>query len=408
MRRTARPSRRPTAALWAAVLACSVCLGPARGVRAGDRESTAEIRERDLNRGRRAAIERGCRWIASKQVDGGAFGGEKALVAYTALSVLALMSQGSGVGRGPYGESIRKGVEFLVKLVEQPPRSDVVYPKGYFKALEDSNSRMHGKGYAMLALATALASADAELAPRIRTVMRRAVAVAESSQTVYGGWGYNPSGMEDHEGSVTVTVAQGLRAARDAGLHVSRQVVENGLGYLLKSQKHLGPDDPEDGSFKYSLTQDRSTYALTAAAISSFLLFGEYGLDPAKPERRKAIDDGVAYMKRRLKDMFTQPEWFYYGHFYAAWAAWQIDGERPLPEGSSAWGDSPVDGEIQNSKQFWGPWHAKVYPYLLRSQHDDGHWSDDPDKFGFGELLPTTFAVLTLAIPDELIPIFQR
>jgi hypothetical protein len=85
-----------------------------------------------------------------------------------------------------------------------------------------------------------------------------------------------------------------------------------------------------------------------------------------------------------------RPEWFYYGNFYAAWAAWQLDGD-----------DGPPDG-------LWSTWRAKVLPVLLRQQRSDGSWNDDTDKFGFGDVLPTAFAVLTLAIPDELIPIFQR
>ena len=120
------------------------------------------------------------------------------------------------------------------------------------------------------------------------------------------------------------------------------------------------------------------------------------------------MTDAVAYLKRQLRIQMRSQEWFFYGHFYAAWAAWQLDGEKPLPDGGDAWTDGPTDPDIERTKQFWGPWHAKVYPVLIDAQLADGHWHDPVDRFAFGDVLPTAFAVLTLAIPDERIPVFQR
>ena len=101
-------------------------------------------------------------------------------------------------------------------------------------------------------------------------------------------------------------------------------------------------------------------------------------------------------------------EWHFYGHFYAAWAAWQHDGDHAEAGPDETWGDDPRSPDIEATQRFWGPWHAKVYPDLIRSQHDDGRWDDPNDDYKFGDLLSTAFAVLTLAIPDELIPVFQR
>jgi hypothetical protein len=311
--------------------------------------------------------------------------------------VLALMSSGSGYGRGPHGGAVRDGVTYLVRLVEQPPEKG--QPVGYFRAPQDNDSRMHGQGFATLALASALSSADADAAASVRRQLQKAVDCAQNSQTATGGWGYDPTRSQEHEGSVTVTIVQGLRAAHDAGLRVDDEVVKRGLGYLRQSQK-------PDGSFKYSIQQDRSTYALTGAAISSFYLLGEYGLPGSRDERR--IEDGVRYLKQSLSHHMRQREWFYYGHFYTAWAAWQRDGSIGYSSDSVGWTDDPSDDDIVRVKPFWGPWHAKVYPVMVGMQRTDGSWTDADDKFKFGDLLPTAFAVLTLAIPDELLPVFQR
>ena len=381
-----RPSRR-----WCALLLPATLLAGVPASRAGDPPSPALEAERQLTEARHDAIRRGCAWIATKQRSGGAFGDDKGIVAISALSTLALMAGGSGVGRGPYGAEVRRGVRYLVELgLRSKPEKAYA---GYFRETHDKDSRMHGHGYATLALASALGSADPELAADVRDVLRGAVECAERSQTATGGWGYDPTSSQEHEGSVTVTVVQGLRAARDAGLRVNVETVRQGLKYLRRSQK-------SDGSFKYSIQQDRSTYALTAAAVSCFYLLGEYGGDPGDAQR---IEDGVRFLSQSLGTAMKTRQWYSYGHFYAAWAGWQRDGSR---------GESPADdgdGRRARAEPFWGPWHTRVYPALLAQQRSDGSWADEePENYRFGDLLPTAFSVLTLAIPDELLPIFQR
>lgn len=372
-------------------LALAVAALPLRPSQAGDPPDRASTRETSLTTERRAAIRRGCDWLASHANPSGTFSVDKAPVAVTSLVTLAFLTAGSGVGRGPHGEHVAKSVDWLVKLVEEASKTA---RDGYLWQSGDADSRMHGHGYAMLTLASALTSADEHLAERIRRVLRRAVRCAEASQTPTGGWGYNPTPSQDHEGSVTVTVAQGLRAAHDAGIRVNSDVVAAGLRYLRQSQK-------SDGSFKYSIQQDRSTYALTAAAISSFMLLGRYASD-ARDGDDVRIADGVRYLKRSVHDVLVRPEWAFYGHFYAAWAAWQQDGNDPTDEGVAR-GRIDPDG-----KRFWGPWHGLVYRSLLDQQRTDGSWHDEDDRFRFPDELPTAFAVLTLAIPDETLPIFQR
>lgn len=381
--------RRPFGRRAGLALALGLVALPLRPSHAGDPTERGSSREASLTTERRAAIRRACDWLVTKQAPSGEFSVNRAPVAITSLAVLALMTGGSGIDRGPHGEAVRRGVDWLVRLTAKP-RAGV--KDGYLWQVGDADSRMHGHGYAMLALASGLASADGDAAKDIRRVLALAVRCAEESQTPTGGWGYNPTPSQDHEGSVTVTIAQGLRAAHDAGVRVSSEIVSNGLRYLRQSQK-------PDGSFKYSIQQDRSTYALTAAAISSFMLLGRYRGDQ---DDRTRIEDGVRFLKQSVHDVLVRPEWPFYGHFYAAWAAWQYDGDDPADEGTSRGRLDP------DSKRFYGPWHALVFRALLDQQRVEGSWHDDSERFGFPPELPTAFAALTLGIPDESLPIFQR
>lgn len=365
-------------ALALAALARTSWAGSEERARASAAEDPAR-RER-----RRRAIERGASWLAVQQRTGGGFGDDKAVVALTALSVMALQASGSAYGRGPHGLAVKRGIDFLLQLVETPSTVQW-HPEGYFHHPGDTDSRMHGQGYAALALATALGMAPGPRAERLRSAVAKAVRCMEAAQTSTGGYGYSPSPDNDHEGSVTVCVAQALRAARDAGLTVSQGVVLRGLEYLRKSQ--VASDGASDGGFTYSITHTKHTYALTAAAISSFYLFGRYKDDP-----RRTLDRGMRYMLRALERGAVDEEWWYYGHFYGAWAFWQRDG-----------GD-------WSSASMWGRWAALVLPELVgERQRSDGSWDDRASgKFHYGPVLSTAFAVLTLSIPDEALPVFQR
>lgn len=381
MASNARPlDRREALSLLAGVLGGGAALwaGPAF---ARDRETRGTPEPKDARRRRQDAIRRGCAYLATKQDPSGSFGDNRAMIALTALSVLALMSEGSTDGRGRYGQHVQKGINWLLKLIERKGEKDSQWHPGYFEFPNDTTSRMHGQGYATLALASALGtSSDQDRFAQIRKVLVKAVDCCEQAQTSTGGYGYRPISGGDHEGSVTVTVAQGLRAARDAGLRIDSKVVERGLQYLRRSQKR-------DGSFKYSTRQDQSTYALTAAALSAFFLFGQYedatGLVP------RAID----YIRKTIgQGRGPNQPWYYYGHFYGAWACWQWDGHTWDPA----------------RRNLWGWWQSVVYPHMLRQQTNEGLFEPEGGRYDFGPILSTAFAVLTLAIPDEVLPIFQR
>lgn len=382
--------------LGAGVLLPAVAPVEAREDSASRERGTPEPRQHRLER--RKAIAKGCDFLCGRpgsvpsmkdyrgkqRIDGG-FGDDRAVVALTSLAALALMADGSTDGRGRHGMAVHRALDFLLRLIKTKKpgaRADGTggrYPEGYFWHPKDTTSRMHGQGFATLALATALGTSKGARAREIRKALVKAVSCVEGAQTRHGGFGYQPVPSTDHEGSVTVAIAQGLRGARDAGITISNTLVAQGLGYLKRSQK-------KDGSFKYSLHQDQSSYALTAAALASFFLYGKYDDDD-----NLTITRAIRYMKGRIA---RDPEisWYYYGHFYAAWACWQWDG--------NTWKD--------NGTNLWGWWHKRVYPHLISRQTNSGSFEPDSGRYDYGPVLSTSFAILTLAIPDESIPVFQR
>ena len=340
--------------------------GPAA---AQDREtlkSSAEHR-------RTAAIKAGLRYLASQQSGEGSWGpNPSSRIGITSLSLLAFMAGGHQENRGPYGKVLRKGVSFLLSC--SLPAMTMGKPRGYIYLQNDVNSRMHGHGYATQVLALAYGGAKHDRSGRANELRRKiqlAVRVIENSQTVTGGWGYEPRSASFHEGSVTVTVVQALRLARDAGFVIDKAVVDQGLKYLHKSQK-------KDGSFRYRLTSDNSTAALTAAAITAMHGFGEY--------YTKAVRTGLDYVYSR----YRRPEritWLFYSNYYASQALYHAGG------------------------RYWHRWNAHAVPFILNHQDSDGSWDDTHignTRAHHHKAFATAFSVLALAVPDSYLPMFQR
>lgn len=342
------------------------------------------VRSQDLTRppdlheaGRAEAIRRGLDYLARTQRRDGSWGDpERGVIGITSLGVLAFLAQGNQEGLGPYsdfpgqGDVVRRAVDFLLKHSTATPRRGK--RGGFIFAENDADSRMHGHGYATQALVLIYGSGRADPAREreIKEKIRRAIEVIEESQTITGGWGYEPNPATMHEGSVTVTVVQALRLAADAGFVVDREVQERGLKYLRDSQKH-------DGSFKYSHMAETSTPALTGAALTAMHGFGEY--------YSRAVDKGLDYLEKAYRQPQRIP-WPYYSHYYAAQAFYRAGGSH------------------------WDFWQRDVVPHILDDQRREGFWDDSigAGSREHGRHHATAYSVLALSVDEGYLPIFQK
>ena len=334
------------------------------------------------DRERTAAIEGGLRFLASQQQRDGSWG-SKSRVGVTSLAVMAFLARGEQIGRGPHGAVIERGVRYLLSCSLAPAKSNPLRstvpgkPSGYiWGGRSDTDSRMHGHGYATQVLATVYGTGvrSPALRTQLRTAIQRAVRVIEDAQTFTGGWGYEPSFSTNHEGSITVTVAQALRLARDAGFVIDKEVHRRGLKYLRESQK-------PDGSFRYSLTRSDSTPALTSAALCAMYGFAEY-----ESKKTRAALDYLRKQHDRERDLF----WPYYGRYYAAQVYYR------------------------SSREDWRRWNRVWVRRILdeAEREPDGrvYWDDSyrgTDR-SQGRAYATAFSCLTLSVGDGQLPLFAK
>jgi len=351
---------------------------PSPGPLAADREATpSPAAQQDVpppdppsavDLARREAIERGLAYLAKTQGHDGSFprpkgaGVQHAPIGIASLGALAFLAGGSSPGRGPYGRETQRLVEYLLNHVDLAPKS----PRyGYCSEQGDPMSRMHGHGYATLALAEAFGMGPRD--PRLERALVAAVHCIERSQSPEGGWYYEPR-PSGHEGSVTICLVQALRAARNAGVRVEPAVVHRAEEYVLALRN-------DAGLFRYQLGSDQSSVALTAAAIATLNAAGTYD--------DKIIRDAVDVVWRQLvKRGEGGPDKFpFYERLYLAQAFYQL-------------------ADRSHFQRWFGPEVER----LLAAQAADGSWHD-PE---YGDAYATASTVLVLALPDGLLPIFQR
>ena len=348
-----------------------------------------EIHERDgdaLGEAARAALERGLAWLAKNQAkaaDGAldcSGSAQAAPVAVTALAALAWMAGGNTPERGTNGRELARAIDWLVARTDL---GSVELPSGYISLSGDLISRMHGHGFATLALAQAWCmSPSTARGAQIHRALSAAIDCIQRSQSVEGGWWYGPEKGLNHEGSITVTELQALRAAKNAGLAVDKLCIERAVDYVARSQK-------KDGSFRYALGDEHSSVALTAAAIATLNAAGKY--------EGKGIQEGYDWIARELAARDAS------GFAKILGGGESGDGKHV----SCAWYE-----RLYLAQAFWQApdrrlftsWWEKEVPRVLAQQDKDGSWNDPR----FGQAYATAVNCLVLALPEGLLPIFQR
>jgi hypothetical protein len=292
-------------------------------------------------------------WLAEHQADDGSYGNLShygAHVGITGLAGLAFMSDGNMPGRGRYSGHVEKCLGFVLSHASE---SGLI-------AAETSHGPMYGHGFATLFLAEIYGQTQRG---DVREALRRAVRLIINTQNDEGGWRYQPV-RADADISVTVCQMMALRAARNAGIYVDKEVIDKAVQYAEQSQN-------PDGGFRYMLNFGGSAFARSAGAVAALQYAGVY--------RSDEIEKGLAYLDRFRPPQDQTVGHYFYGHYYAAQAMF-LGGDR-----------------------YWETWWPAVRAEMIEKQAEDGSWRGQAgDEYG------TAMALIILQIPNRLLPIFQK
>jgi len=336
------------------------------------------------------AVEAGLAWLADNQLPDGSWQskigyklnsdyretGEDGHVGVTSLACMAFLAGGHLPGRGHYGSSVERGVEFVLGCAQDD---------GY---ITKSGTRMYSHAFATLFLAEIYGMTHRD---DVRRKLQKAVDFIVDTQNEEGGWRYVPFAPES-DMSIVVCQVLALRAARNIGIRVPRTTVDRAARYVVDSaikentrRFHPGMFADEVGAFHYQKGRgSRSSFPLTAAGVTALHGVGIYS--------DEAIQRGLKYLNAHLRpfnqsygDNYQGHYFFWYGHYYGVQAMYTA--------GNTA------------QANYWEPYFEEVRTELLRMQNPDGSW---PNRVGPGPAFGTAMAVLILEIPYRYLPIFQR
>ncbi|MEZ6013949.1 MAG: prenyltransferase/squalene oxidase repeat-containing protein [Planctomycetota bacterium] len=333
-----------------------------------------------------AAVNRGLEWLSQHQLPDGGWKGEVGFklnstyrvtrdgethVGVTALAGMAFLAGGHLPGRGQYGATLDRCINFVLSCVQED---------GY---ITHAGTRMYSHAFATLFLAEVYGLTHRE---DVRPKLQNAIDFIVKSQNDEGGWRYVPLARES-DMSIVVCQSLALRAARNIGIRVPKSTVDRAIAYVVASAV---TDDPRQqrmrmgyrsdvGTFRYQIEDNsRSNFPLTAAGVTALHGLGIYSHD--------LIVKGIDFLNAEMPAFNAnhgerQHYFFWYGHYYGVQAMYSRGGHD------------------------WVNYFTRLREFLLRKQDPDGSWEN---PVGPGEAFGTAMAVLILEIPFNFLPIFHR
>jgi hypothetical protein len=265
------------------------------------------------------------------------------VAALNGLAVLSLMAHGDDPNFGPYSTTIHRALDLILK--EMDPKTGFI------------GNSMYNHGFATLALAEAYGAVDdSRLGPALQKAVRLIVEAQKLNN--FHAWRYSP---ESQDADTTVSGAQmvALLAARNAGMAVPEECIQNGLKFFLSCQT------PEGGFGYISPVAPNATR--TAIGCVVFAL--------AREKNSAAFKSAFAFLKGAPPDR-AYPQYFLY---YASQAF------------------------FHGSPESWQEWNRANIKELRATQTPDGNWEGQ-----LGSTFATAGSLLSLALNYRYLPIYER
>lgn len=359
-----------------AVLTLALTAAPAR-----TQDATAKKAKSDTD----AMVEKGLEWLKRNQAPDGhweAQGGQYP-TSMTALAGMCMLMEGSTLREGKYSDNIVKAVNWF--MARSQPNGLLGNPNNP----TESSRYIYGHGFGMLFLASAYGEEeDMDRRKKLAVMLKKAVEFSGHAQTNRGGWGYVAAreGGNFDEGSTTITQLQGIRAARNAGIPVPKEIID-------KAVKYLKDATTPRGGIIYSLAngggaavgQERPP--LTAAAVACAFSAGQYEDEYAK-KWIKFCRDNIPIGKGRV----NHDE---YQSYYLAQSVYILGDER--------YGEM-FPKEPKSQWLTWTGYKDAMFDYLKSQQSADGSWTS-----GYiGPVFSTSVNLTILQLEKSLLPIYHR
>ncbi len=339
------------------------------------------------------SIDRALTWLASEQkTDGSLPTHVSAQPAVTSLCVMAFLARGHLPGQGPYGATLTRAIDYAVAC--QKPGGLIAWSgpvddgtAWYRNHVHPTYTGIYNHAISGVMLCEVYGMTGRDRDQRIQSVIGQALdfTLAEQDKPKRnpgekGGWRYLRQVPDNTDSDLSVTSWQlmFLRAARNAGFDVPVEHIDQAMGFVKRCWS------PDVGSFDYGLSRNSASRAMAGAGILALSL----GVLHQMPQARSA----AKWLNDRPFVQYNQginrEDRFHYGAYYCSLGMFQMGG------------------------QYWEKFFPPLVHTLLAHQAPEGHWQLEALPPGrdqqYGKAYTTALAAMALAVPFQLVPIYQR
>jgi len=366
-----RTSRRRWLMGLAAATAGQTCFGQEAS---GEKGSPASLYIPDeIDR----AVKSGVEYLVKSQRDAGSISDRGHDVAMTALAIMAMASIGvEPQSFSTAGRSMAKALDFVLQKKHQDAQ-------GYLGGRD--GSRMYGHGITTLMLTEMLGmGATVEQNEQIHEMLVNAIKLILTAQNVSkseklkGGWRYTPS-SRDSDLSVSVWQLMALRSAKNDGLDVPGEAIDQALKYLRYSYasplNRDGTPRNKVTGFSYTPGTHHPSFTMSAAGLLAMQVCGQY--------ESPMVEGASEWLMQHPPK--PSERFFFYGVYYYAQGMHQ------------------AGGKYANKAD------EMVADLLVDAQRSDGAWlARGGEERNVGAVYSTALAILSLSVRYHYLPIYQR
>ena len=308
------------------------------------------------------AVIAGLRWLKSKQQPDGSWDGPMDRNGHTALAMLAFLGHGETTESPEFGETVNKGLQYLIKIIGQ----DGLVP--------GNQHRAYSQGAVTLVLSEAYGMTGS---PAVKEPLERAVKGVLAWQNDVGAWRYQFK-QPGSDVSTSGWLIMALKSAKLAGIEVPEEAFD-------KATKYLWTMYHPNGGFGYNVPAQRpSTTAI-----------GVLCLQYMKRDDDNRISKALVYLKNFKSNWQESSD----GGFNLVLYWWYYHSQAMFQAGGG----------------YWDNWYPQMSDTMIKNQKEDGHW-EYPDKSSFektqlkeaGYVYSTALCILNLEVFYRYLPMHKQ
>lgn len=331
-------------------------------------------------------ISKGLEWIKKNQHADGHWGahGDQYPTTMTGLAGMALLMEGSTLREGKYSDNLVKAVEWFMK------RSQPTGLLGNPNNPTESSRYIYGHGFGLLFLASIYGEEDdGDRRKKLEVLLKKAVEFSGNAQTDKGGWGYVSAkdGGNFDEGSTTITQLQALRAARNAGIPVKKEIIDKATKYLRECTTPRGGVVYNHPGGNGAAAAGGERPPITAAAVACAFSAGQYNDEYAKKWIKFCKENIPIGRGRQYHDEYQS--------YYLAQAIYVLGDDR--------YGEM-FPKEPKANWMTWSGYKDATFESIKQTQAADGSWNG----YGIGPVFSTAVNLTILQLDKAIVPIYHK